>query len=234
MTAQAPDEIIVRREVRELCDTPLLDYLRRLPKARRPVFVATDSGCWRGYVARWAIRDGWLWLEGLEGWMARDGCDPRRDRAAAIRTVTLTEALPWLRPPVRATWVTRELRSPEGRTVHGVHAGFGSTFERDRFFYAYRGSVEIERLVVNPPPPVEYRVDPATGALSTPFDGLALSPTPRPPEGVALDAPSHWRAAADAFEAEEAARLARAARADRLRRALGRHPTWGELCDFDG
>jgi hypothetical protein len=230
MTFQTPDLLVVRGEVLDLFATPLDGYLRRLPKSRRPTFALSSTACHRGYVARWVIRDGWLWLDGFaEGLLDAGPSSEAPDSDRNLVEATLETAFPWLRLPVRATWVTGWLRAPEGRVVHYVHMGFDSCYERDRWFELDRGRVEAERLVVNPSPSSAYDVDPQTGIASPAEHRLVLSPPPSPAPGLPLEGPAHWRAAADALEAEDSARIARAESAERLQRMLGRPLTIGDL-----
>ena len=170
MTAQVPEILIHRGKTLDLCSTPLDDYLRRLRKPskrrttraepeereekRRPAFRAPSTACYRGYVGRWEIREGKLYLLDLEGVVA---AGPDTDR---VEEVDLRGAMPWLSPPVLATWFTGELRCVEGRLLDYVHAGFASLYERDRFFDICRGEVEGEFVRLNPPPPIIYEVAP--------------------------------------------------------------------------
>jgi hypothetical protein len=149
VTAQIPDTLLLRGKQYALCNTPLDEYLRRLRKSRRPDFRPTSSACWRGYTAFWEVRDDLLYLVDLEGLAARED---------AFVDVRIGEALPWLAPPVPATWVTGELRCPEGRLVSYVHAGFASGYERDRLIWVEKGRVVEEWLRVNPPEAEWYRI----------------------------------------------------------------------------
>jgi hypothetical protein len=151
MTAQSPDILSLRGQYYELCSTPLEDYLNKLRKGRRPAFKWTSTACWRGYVAMWEVRDGALYLVDLDGTI---------DSGGGFAEVRLADAMPWLEPPVLATWVTAELRCPEGRLVRYRHAGFASVYERDRLFQVEKGRVMEEWLRINPPEPVWYRIGP--------------------------------------------------------------------------
>ena len=70
MTAQIPDILIHRGERLSLCATPLDDYYSSTRK-RRPPFVRPSTACYRGYVATWEIREGKVYLVGIEGELAR-------------------------------------------------------------------------------------------------------------------------------------------------------------------
>jgi hypothetical protein len=134
----------------DLCAEPLYDYLRKRPIARRPPFVRTTTACHRSYVGTWEIRDGTLWLVGIDGLI---------ETAHGIVEADLETALPWVKGALPASWVSDRLRCPEGRLVNYVHAGYASQYERDRFFDFERGRLVAEWLVLNPPAPIFYRID---------------------------------------------------------------------------
>lgn len=171
MTAQVPEILIHQGRELALCETPLHSYLVKLRKNVRPRFVWPSTACWRGYVGRWEIQDGSLWLVGLESVL---------ETATGVIDATLADALPWLKPPVKATWFTGELRCPEGRLLTYVHHGFSSDYERDRLFWVEKGKVEGEWVRLNPPPPVYYSID-AEGRRSCverPWPGAAIIEDP--------------------------------------------------------
>ena len=122
-----PDRLIHRSQNLDLCATPLEDYLKRLPKARRPKFLPGSTANWRGYVASWEIVEQRLFLTGIEDAIVQvDG---------KFHDATLETIFPRGPFPVPATWVTGEFRCPEGRLRTYVHAGFASAYERDRIFF---------------------------------------------------------------------------------------------------
>ncbi|QCI68269.1 hypothetical protein [Phreatobacter stygius] len=169
--------LALRGQLHDLCALPLEPYLRRLKKARRPVFVTTSSACWRGYVAHWVVRDDALYLVDLAGWMERDG-EPIQ--------ASLEVALPWLKPPVLATWVSDWLRCPEGRRISYRHFGFESRYERDRKLRVEKGRVLEEWLRLNPPEPIWYRIAPGGGRtrFEVPHSGEPELDDPFPPEAT--------------------------------------------------
>jgi len=193
MTAQTPERLIVRGQTLALYGCPLYRYLTRLPKPRRPQFAAESTALWRGYIGTWAIRDGWLWLDALEGNL-RQGDD--------IVDATLERIFPRSKGPVRATFVTAALRCPEGAMMLYRHAGFANTFERDRTFHIRRGEVIGEMLTLNPPDPVEYWIMPDGSRRRAITDPGSTEPPPdlygpdETPRGA-----RYWRQAADELEA---------------------------------
>jgi hypothetical protein len=106
MTKQQSDLIEILGVLYHLFSCPLDSYLARLPRSRRP-FTSWSTGNHRGYVAAWAVREGRLWLEDVATLIS-----VRPPRAARI-----AETLPWLQPPVAATWFTGDLHCPEGRLI---------------------------------------------------------------------------------------------------------------------
>jgi hypothetical protein len=92
-----------------LAATPLEEYFRANPD-RRPVFDGFNSGCRRGYVARWEIRDARLFLVGMD--MA---CDTAS---------TFSSVFPEARDGVFAGWVNGDFVCPYGKLVYYDHAGF--------------------------------------------------------------------------------------------------------------
>lgn len=150
MTAQIP-EILFHRSMRlDLCAEPLREYLRKLPKKRRPEFASTSTACRRGYIGTWEIQDGCLCLVALQGNLKT----PKGFVDADLKT-----ALPWVKGVLPAAWLTDRVRCPEGRLVAYVHAGYASRYERDRVFDFERGRLLSEWLVLNPPEPIIYQVD---------------------------------------------------------------------------
>mgnify|MGYP001269009787 CR=1 FL=1 len=193
MTAQIPEKLFVRGVALELYDTPLIRYLKRLSRARRPRFAPESTALWRGYVGTWAIRDGWLWLDALEGWMWQ---------GETIVEATLETAFPWVSGPLKATFLTGDLRCPEGARLIYRHAGFANTFERDRTFHIQRGKVIDEMLTLNPPDPIEYWIMPDGSRRRAITDPDSTEPPPDlyGPEETPRGA-RYWRQAADDLEA---------------------------------
>ncbi len=66
---QLPEIIIIDGVLHTLYTTPLLPWLR--DQEPPPAFDVRAPSCERGYVGRWMIRDGVLWLTGVFAW--RDG-----------------------------------------------------------------------------------------------------------------------------------------------------------------
>ena len=150
MTAQMP-EILLHRGMRlSMAACPLEDYLKRIPKKRRPDLVWTSTACWRGYIGTWEILDSCLYLIGMHAHIKV---------GEQVVQADLDVVLPWVKGCLRATWVNDLVRCPEGRLVEYAHNYFGSTYERERLLAIRKGRVESEFISVTPPPPILYRVD---------------------------------------------------------------------------
>ena len=66
---QLPEIILIDGVLHSLHTTPLLPWLKMQDPA--PVFDQRAPNCERGYVGRWKLENGSLWLTGLYAW--RDG-----------------------------------------------------------------------------------------------------------------------------------------------------------------
>lgn len=127
MTAQIPESLHFQGEDRALCTNPLDSYFAL--GGARPAFADTSTALWRGYVGRWAVVDGRLYLVGLSGTLG-DGAP------ASLETV-----FPGYGHRVFAHWYTGTLRLPQGRRLKYVHMGYGSVHERDLLIDVARGVV---------------------------------------------------------------------------------------------
>ena len=80
---QLPEIIIIDGVLHTLYTTPLLPWLRE--QSKPPEFDIRTPTCERGYVGRWMLREGVLWLTGLYAWRngestgVRDLFDDRRE-----------------------------------------------------------------------------------------------------------------------------------------------------------
>jgi hypothetical protein len=133
MTAQAHEQLILdgRHTSMAFCP-PLPDgHPRLIPATPESITysdrdVTNSSGCWRGYVGTWEIRDERLFLIGLVGRVRLVGGDP-----------------------LFAEWVTGVLRVPLGSLLLYVHMGFGSIYEGELHIRIVRGLVVGQRTIDN-------------------------------------------------------------------------------------
>jgi hypothetical protein len=135
MTAQIYESLHYQGENLPLCTNPLDSYFAF--GGARPDFADTSTALWRGYVGRWDIVDGRLYMVGLSATLV-DG-----------RPATLDTVFPGCGARVFAHWYTGTLRVPQGRQLKYVHMGYGSVHERDLLIDVVRGVVTGTRWRVN-------------------------------------------------------------------------------------
>lgn len=136
MTAQFPERLTYRGENMVMYTEPLRKYLAESGSKLR--FRTTSSALWRGYIGRWEIVDGRLYLAGLEGTLENGA-------KASLSTV-----FPNASDRVLAQWYSGTLRTPKGKKLEKfVHRSLGDVFEYDLFFEILRGDVVATRLQPN-------------------------------------------------------------------------------------
>jgi hypothetical protein len=132
MTIQTPETLRYEGEDVSMYTEPLDDYFTMA--GVKPRFAAGFSALWRGYVGRWEIDDGRLYLVGLGGTL-EDGT------AASVATL-----FPNSPDRVFAHWYSGTLRIPQGEELSHVHLGYCSIFERDLLLDVERGVVKSTRV----------------------------------------------------------------------------------------
>lgn len=96
------------------------------------------TACWRGYVGRWEITDGRLYLIELDGRIDKDEMTPAMELL-----------FPSFPERVFAHWFSGTLRIPLGKQVEYVHMGFSSKYEKDLFVKVRQGVVISESIREN-------------------------------------------------------------------------------------
>jgi hypothetical protein len=125
MTTQMFDKIKYEGTEYNLASTPLEGYFAESGK-ERPKFTGFRTDCFRGYVARWEVEDGKLYLSGM---------DMKSQTDATFAS---------LFPPgekVFASWVSGELQCPYGALKNYRHEGFASEYEHTKKFTVEKGVV---------------------------------------------------------------------------------------------
>ncbi|MGQ4660967.1 hypothetical protein [Lysobacter sp. F6437] len=148
-TAQMPDKLLLDGEEVPLHTNPLQSYLYA-HRDEVPKFRPMTTANWRGYVATFAIRDGYLIVDKVEVRMQEDGA--KRGMDAERKEYRLEPPMEDIvtqvfngRDDVPATWYTGALVIPRGEVIDYVHMGYGSTSERYTLLRVREGRV-IERL----------------------------------------------------------------------------------------
>lgn len=127
MTAQIAELLRYEGGDMAMFTTPLDDYFKST--GVDPGFRFDNTALWRGYLGKWEIRDGRLYLFDLCGTM-KDGTE-----------ASLATFFPDSPMCVFAGWYTGELRIPQGRMLDYMHRGFKTTFEMDLLISVERGVV---------------------------------------------------------------------------------------------
>ena len=120
--AEALDRIILDGKAFVLDEMPLESYFRRI--GWRPTFIRRGPGPLRGYMARWEVFGGRLFLTGLFGmsWIVPSHLigklapdpDPFEPTQDGVKSLRLPDLFPDQAPLVFADWVTERLVVPIG------------------------------------------------------------------------------------------------------------------------
>lgn len=135
MTAQISDSLFYQGKQHQVYGEPLNAYLGQMKNC--PRFQVASTALWRGYLCKWAIEDGKLFLLSLQGIL-------ENDEIASLRTL-----FPESSGRIHADWFSGILRLPQGRRIEYVHMPYASVYERDLFIRLQDGMVLEEELVEN-------------------------------------------------------------------------------------
>jgi hypothetical protein len=114
-----------------IVEVPPAHVRSEIEAGRWPRFIES-TGCWRGYIAIWEIKDGRLFLNEVAGRykLARD-------------------------EPLFAGWFTGVLRVALGGTLRPIHMGFASVPERELHIKVEKGIVFGQREIDNKSRPID-------------------------------------------------------------------------------
>jgi len=152
MTAQIPERLKIDGKLVKLCSEPLEAYFEA--NGMKPAFPTMNSNCWRGYIGEWEVKDGQLYLLGLDveggrSWHA-NWSDEERALWEAVGNMadapTLEDLFPEKSLPILADWFSGVLRCGQGNIVNYVHGGYGSTYEKEFLIKIENGVVKGELL----------------------------------------------------------------------------------------
>ena len=146
-TGQQPDVIIYNGKTYALFANPLEEFYK--DQKSRPLFRVkphvVSTGNWRGYVATWAIENGFLYLVKVDAWICSDW-DARSCRKVKLRGLFGSR---YRDGQVKANWFSGDLRLPEGKLLQYVHMGYGSVYERELTLSVESGRVMKESVLDN-------------------------------------------------------------------------------------
>jgi hypothetical protein len=146
---QNPDFLVYEGKTYELLCDPLEAYFsdeNPKPEAFRENWI---SSCVRGYIAKWKIEDGWLYLVSL--WSCEDvEFDEKIGFWAPTREIPITTVFKDARGPVKATWYSGGLHVPQGKMVKEA-MGFGSTYTKSLYLMVEKGKIVGRELVERTP-----------------------------------------------------------------------------------
>lgn len=125
MTAQMPERLRYEGQDYDLFSEPLAGHLRAIGSDR--TFKAMNTANWRGYLGRWEVDGGKLYLVDLRGVLTNGN-------SGNLRTI-----FPGASGRVFADWYSGVLRVPHGELLHYAHAGFASTYEKELLVHIHAG-----------------------------------------------------------------------------------------------
>lgn len=131
MTAQIKEILLYKGNKVGMATEPLNPYL----KNRKDInFESQSTGCWRGYLGFWELRDKNLFIVKLI--VTKD------------KQVDLNYLFPG-KKEVFADWFSGEIRVPQGELLKYVHMGYQSIFEKDLILKFKKGVLIDERVIDN-------------------------------------------------------------------------------------
>jgi hypothetical protein len=137
-TAQFPDIIIYNGKEYALMSNPLESYFGTNHPRPKNLFKFSCTANWRGYIAKWKIDNGKLYLMKV---MSGDcSANPAEIDVSSIFLQKL---------PVEATWFNGILRIPRGKLLSYVHMGYGSVYEEDLILTISSGKLIHEEIKKN-------------------------------------------------------------------------------------
>lgn len=129
-TAQAPDYLIYQGDTLAIFSNPLEAYFDENHPRPDSIFEKYgyhSTGCWRGYIGYWELKEDSLFLVKLEG----DSVDIDLSLVFPNREVKKTL--------IFADWYSYSLLHPYGDLIHYEHMGYASIYEFEREFILKAG-----------------------------------------------------------------------------------------------
>ncbi len=147
-TQQIKDKLVYKDKINDLIECGGSHYsgffleqyfLSGHPKPKEPLGYGS-TGCYRGYIATWELKDNKLYLAKLE---TESWPDEASDE------IPLTKVFPEATNHVFSFWVTAQIRIPQGKELPFHHDGSGSDHERDLYVNLTNGVVKTQHEVEN-------------------------------------------------------------------------------------
>lgn len=154
MTCQAPEKIEYEGQELMLYAEPLRTMLPPSPKYGMNIgdsndpypFEVSSTALWRGYIGRWKIQDGKLYLIELQGRLVKGG------------DASISSIFPGHNGCVFADWYSGELTCPRGKVIGRIDGMYLNVFEEEVILKAKSGII-IGRKIQKNEVPVETDSD---------------------------------------------------------------------------
>ena len=143
-TEQIPDRIRIAGQDYVLPAEPLAPVLndaatwRRLTNALGPA-MGTCTANWRGYMARWSVREDMLYLESMVAHACRQPEEP----------LAIDALFPGQQGPLAASWFSGDLAVAQGEPGTNVHMGYSTTYPRYLLLRVDAGRITGRHLVTH-------------------------------------------------------------------------------------
>lgn len=137
-TAQMPDLLIYEGKTVGIFSNPLETYFDKNHPRPNELFKTSCTASWRGYLATWEIKHGFLYLVKLvEGSCSNDATE-----------IPLAQLFPKQKAPIQATWFSGSLVIPQGNELEYVHMGYGSVYEKELHLMIKNGKL-VDKITLD-------------------------------------------------------------------------------------
>jgi hypothetical protein len=136
-TAQYGDKLRIDGKTYEIFTNPLTSYLEGNPD-KLPKSNVVSTALWRGYVATWEVKNQALLLVNVE--ILQPVKKPGESGSSTEFGSVMEQMFPGEKE-VPARWFSGNIIVPDGKLVHYVHMGYGSTFEKYIVLRVEKGAV---------------------------------------------------------------------------------------------
>lgn len=204
MTAQIPEILLYNDQSYRMNSAPLEGFFKL--NGNRPPFLARTTMCWRGYSGAWSLVDRKLWLDCLDGYIAKGSLVEIADGAFRqhidyedqnlCSKITLGDIFPDAQGPVFAHWYSGEITVPlsdEIKSLDGEEVVVKRTLKLN-FQDGLLISEEVALKHLSTPRDIENGLTSTDASVRRQFAGSrAYRPTPEQIERGMLDTDSRVR-----------------------------------------